>query len=61
MLIYTSTKSRAYKKATPLLRLFLPRLGFTRYVMQRSLIGENLYATRGLDDQSPVPAWLRCA
>ena len=28
-------------EGTPLLRLFLPRLGFTRYVMQRSLIGIN--------------------
>ena len=44
MLIDTRTKSRAYMKApkpgpmegTPLLRLFLPRPGFTRYLMQRS-------------------------
>ena len=36
MLIYTSTE-REPMEGTPLLRLFLHRLGFTRYLMQRSL------------------------
>ena len=55
MLIYTRTKSRAYMKApragpmegTPLLRLFLPRLGFTRYVMQSSHLMNN-YGSRAV-------------